>query len=151
MDHPIGYQVSKQVTVVCKKNEFGETVFDAYMVSDMAQALERDGVFGESKDRKKMCVRTPGQNELVPAVLMEGQNVKEFDQLFFVVQLAHGFTDEKKDYSILKIRDFPGFNRGAPPQHAEYKGYLKKYAGMSPERRFADFNLLLYIAEILDP
>ena len=59
VDHPVGFKVSKQVTVVCKKNEFGETDFDAYMVSDMAQALERDSVFGESKDRKKMCVREP--------------------------------------------------------------------------------------------
>jgi hypothetical protein len=31
-----------------KKNGFGETEFEAYMVSDMAEALERDGVFGES-------------------------------------------------------------------------------------------------------
>jgi hypothetical protein len=42
------------------------------MVSDMAQALERDGVYGESKDRKKMCVREPGPNEMVPAIMMEG-------------------------------------------------------------------------------
>ena len=52
------------------------------MVSDMAQALERDGVFGESKDRKKMCDRTPAVNDMVPAVMCEGTNVKEFDQIF---------------------------------------------------------------------
>jgi hypothetical protein len=47
--HPtVGYNVSKQVTVVVKKNEWGETDFEAYMVSDLAQYLERDGVFGES-------------------------------------------------------------------------------------------------------
>jgi hypothetical protein len=32
-----------------------------------------------------MCVRVPGPNEMVPAIMMEGQNVKEFDQLFFIV------------------------------------------------------------------
>jgi hypothetical protein len=41
-DHPVGFKVSKQVTIVVKKNGFGETEFEAYMVSDMAQALERD-------------------------------------------------------------------------------------------------------------
>lgn len=51
----------------------------------MAQALERDGVFGESKDRKMMCVREPKPNEMVPAIITEGKNVKEFDQLFFIV------------------------------------------------------------------
>ncbi len=94
------------------------------MVSDMAEALERDGVFGESKDRKKMCVREPASNEMVPAVVTEGKNVKEFDQIFFIVNVAHGFTDEKKDYSVLKIRDFPAANRGPPAKHAEFKGYL---------------------------
>ena len=84
--HPtVGYNVSKQVTVVVKKNEWGETDFEAYMVSDLAQYLERDGVFGESQDRKKMCVRVPKPNKMVPAIMMEGQNVKEFDQLFFIV------------------------------------------------------------------
>jgi len=35
-DHPVGFKVSKQVTIVVKKNGFGETEFEAYMVSDMA-------------------------------------------------------------------------------------------------------------------
>ncbi len=150
VDHPVGFKVSKQVTVVVKKNEWGETDFEAYMVSDMAQALERDGVFGESKDRKKMCVRVPKPNEMVPAIMMEGKNVTEFDQLFFIVQLTSSKTDEKKDYSILKIRDFPAYNRGPPAKPAEYKGYLAKNKGEPLDRRFADFNLLLYIAEVLD-
>jgi len=41
--------------------------------------MERDGVFGESKNRKMMCVREPAPTEMVPAIMMEGQNVKEFD------------------------------------------------------------------------
>jgi len=120
------------------------------MVSDMAQALERDGVFGESKDRKKMCVRTPTVNDMVPAVMCEGTNVKEFDQIFFIVQLTTSRTDEKKDYSYLKIRDFPAYNRGPPAKHTEYKGYLAKNKAEPLDRRFTDFNLLLYISEKLD-
>ena len=71
-----------------------------------------------------MCIRVPKPNEMVPAVVTEGKNVKEFDQIFFIVNVAHGFLDEKKDYSILKIRDFPAVNRGPPAKPAEYKGYL---------------------------
>lgn len=66
------------------------------------------------------------------------------------MQLTSSKTDEKKDYSILKIRDFPAYNRGPPAKPAEYKGYLAKNKGEPLDRRFADFNFLLYIAEILD-
>jgi len=70
-DHPVGFKVSKQVTVVISKDKEGKTDINAYMVSDMAQALVRDNIFGESKDRKKMCVREPTkEHDLVPAVLM---------------------------------------------------------------------------------
>jgi len=34
---------------------------------------------------------------------------------------------------------------------SEYKGYLKKYAKEASERRFADFNLLLFIADLMGP
>lgn len=51
----------------------------------------------------------------------------------------------------MKIRDFPAYNRGPPAKHAEFKGYLAKNKGEPLDRRFSDFNLLLYIAEILDP
>ena len=96
-----------------------------------------------------MCIREPGPNELVPAVLQEGSHVKEFDQLFFIVNLSQGKVDPAKDYNILKINDFPAFNRGAPPTMGEYKGFLKKYAKESKERRFSDFNFLLFVATIM--
>lgn len=64
--------------------------------------------------------------------------------------MAHGNTDESKDYSYLKIREFPAPNRGSPPTIAEFKGYLKKYKTEPLNRKFADFNLLLFIAELID-
>lgn len=52
-DHPEGFKVSTFVTVVVqpKGDEVG---VEAYMVSDQCQALERDNVFGDSSDRKKL-------------------------------------------------------------------------------------------------
>lgn len=80
-DHPdVGFKVSKQVTVVVTKNSQGETDINAYMVSDTCMSMERAKVFGESTDRKKMCMREEKDKEdVVPAVLMQGNNVKEFD------------------------------------------------------------------------
>ena len=62
-----------------------------------------------------------------------------------------GKVDEKKDYGVLKITTFPNFNRGAEPNMAEYKGYLKKFNNEEPNtaRRFADFNFLLFLATLL--
>ena len=60
------------------------------MVSDQAQALERDDVFGETESRKKMILREPGPNEMIPSVVKEGKPAKEFEPDFFIVSLAHG-------------------------------------------------------------
>lgn len=49
------------------------------MVSDQCQALERDNIFGESESRKKMILREPGPNELIPSVMKENKTVKEFE------------------------------------------------------------------------
>lgn len=34
---------------------------------------------------------------------------------------------------------------------SEYKGYLKKYKSEPIERRFADFNFLLFVADLMGP
>jgi hypothetical protein len=39
------------------------------MISDQCQALERDNVFGESDSRKKMILREPAYNEVIPTVI----------------------------------------------------------------------------------
>ena len=91
VDHPEGYKVSKFVTVVVKpKGEMQEIGIDAYMVSDQCQALERDDVFGNSESRKKMVLREPSPNEMIPSVIMEGKTVKEFEPDFFIVNVANG-------------------------------------------------------------
>jgi len=61
------------------------------MASDQCQALERDNIFGDSDDAKKMIVRTNlKENECMPAILREGAPVKEFEPDFFLVALASG-------------------------------------------------------------
>ena len=87
----MGYKVSKFVTVVVKpKGDGAEIGIEAYMVSDQCQALERDNIFGNSEQRKKMVLREPAENEMIPSVVTQGKPVKEFDPDFFIVSLANG-------------------------------------------------------------
>jgi hypothetical protein len=68
--------------------------------------LNRDRIFGESKDSKIM-VRVPtSENDMVPIVLMESKPVTEIDPLFFLVQLGHG-APKSDEFNILKVYDFP--------------------------------------------
>lgn len=89
VEHPEGYQVSKFVSVVVKPKNDG-TGIDCYMVSDQCQALERDNIFGNSESRRKMTLREPGPNEMIPSVVKEGKPAKEFEPDFFIVSLGNG-------------------------------------------------------------
>ena len=60
------------------------------MASDICQALERDNVFGDTDDPKKLIIRVPKENEAMPAVLREGSGVSEFEPEFMLISLAHG-------------------------------------------------------------
>lgn len=90
VDHPEGCKVTKFVTVVLEHKEDEEIGVECYMVSDQCQALERDKIFGESDDAKKLTIRVPNKDEAMPAVLREGAPVKEFEPDFFLVSLANG-------------------------------------------------------------
>ena len=87
---------------------------------------------------------------MVPTILTKGKTVKEIEPEFFIVSLAHGQPSHSKDYNILKIHDFPAKNRDKPATQADFSGYLKKYKAEKSERKFANFQLLLYLADMLD-
>ena len=137
-DHPVGIKVPKFVTVVVKPKDDDIDV-NCYMVSDQCQALVNANVFGHSDDRKKLVVRTPEPNEMVPAFLQEGQGVTEVAPEFFIVNVAHGQPSHDNDYNILKVYDFPARNRDTPATPGDFTGYLKKYAADPTEKIFANF------------
>ncbi len=82
-DHPVGFKVSTQVTVVVKMmdEEKNPPILDqrAFMVSDVARALKRDDVFGKSSDKNLMCARIPERHEQMPTFITKGEKVEEFD------------------------------------------------------------------------
>lgn len=92
-----------------------DTTVDCYMVSDQCQALERDGVFGESESKKKMQVRSPDEDDCVPQIMMEGKTVTVFEPEFFIVSIGHGQPVRKMVFNILKDYDYPMCNSESRP------------------------------------
>ena len=123
------------------------------MASDQCQALERDAVLGDSGDAKKMIIREPKSDEAMPAVLREGAPVKEFEPDFFLVSLAHGQPNENNTkFNVLKRYDFPVMNRfGKKASPNDFKSFMQGSKGQKNNyERFACFQALLYLSEMLD-
>lgn len=88
---------------------------------------------------------------MVPAFLQEGSSVTEVAPEFFIVNVAHGQPGHGRDYNVLKIYDFPVKNRSQnPATPADFTGYLKKYKSDPTEKVFANFQLLCFLAEMMD-
>ena len=96
------------------------------MSTDIAQALERDGVFGNSDKPDKLVIRKAGHDDAVPAVLREGSGVTEFETEFMLVSLAHGQPNQDNtQFNVLKRYDYPVMNRfGKKPTQNDFKGFI---------------------------
>ena len=81
------------------------------MVSDMCQALERDHIFDELKDKKLMQVRKAKRGEILSTFQMEGKESSKLDLDFFIVNVAHGVPSNKKNQNIIQAYDFPVASR----------------------------------------
>ena len=150
--HQSGCKISRFITCVVKPNDSGECSIEAYMVSDMCQALERDNIFDNLKDKKLMQVRKPKKNEMLPTVFMENKPTEKFDPDFFIVNLGHGVPQSKKGMNILKTYDFPVAARTEKGIVTEQmiKDYFKKYKSEKPEIKCANFYFLLFMAKTID-
>merc|ERR1712014_128344 len=102
-------------------------------------------------DRKHCVVRDAQKNELLPDFLVEGKPSKKILTDFFVVRVND--TAPKKHAKLFTHADFPRENR---PTHPQRRDDLKKYFKNKPKNsepswsRFADFHLILYIAQESD-
>ena len=152
--HPSGYKVSKFITVVVKpKNESLECELECYMVSDLCQALERDGLFEHPTDKNKMKVlKAKQKNEILTSVYMESKEVNEFDPDFCIVNVAQGVPVNKMDMNILKSYDFPVSRRLDNKSVTEnmVKDYFKKHRKDSGLIKYGNFFVLIYLAKMID-
>ena len=150
--HPSGCQISRFITCVVRPNDNGECEIDTYMVSDMCQALERDNIFDELKDKKLMQVRKAKKGEILPTIYMEGKESSRFDPDFFIVNIAHGVPTNKKNQNIIQTYDFPVESRapkGIVTQNM-IKDYFKQNQKIHPNIKCANLYFLIYVAKTLD-
>lgn len=98
-----------------------------------------------------MILREAAPNEMIPSVVKEGKPSKEFEPDFFIVSLANGQPKTKKDYNYLKSYDFPVHNRnGKQPTKKDFQDFLKRHKGEPSQRKYANMQLLIYLADYLD-
>jgi nuclear protein localization family protein 4 len=152
--HPSGYKVSKFITIIVKpKNENLECELECYMVSDLCQSLERDGLFEDSSEKTKMQVKKKKQkNEVLSTVYMESKDVSQFDPDFCIVNVAHGVPVNKMDMNILKSYDFPVSRRleGKNITETMVREYFKKHKKDKGLVKYGNFFVLLYFAKCID-
>lgn len=150
--HSSGCKISRFITCVVKPSDTGECSIEAYMVSDMCQALERDNIFDNLRDKQLMQVRKPKKNELLPTIYMENKPSDRFDPDFFIVNLGHGVPQSKRDMNILKSYDFPVASRTEKGIVTEQmiKDYFKRHKGDLPLVKCANFYFLLFLAKTID-
>lgn len=95
-----------------------------------------------------MCVCSP--NDAFPSFICGGKTVTEFEPEFLLVKIAHGSSKNNK-FAIIKKAEFPPIVRDKPSKK-ELKEYMRRNKNIKQSwLKYGDFNLLLYLAQELDP
>ncbi|GFE54896.1 hypothetical protein BaOVIS_023000 [Babesia ovis] len=153
--HYTGYPVSTHVTCTLHPDSEGKPALNAFMVSDTAMALLRDGIISDVQpDPMVLRMREPKhKNEVLPQIIESGKEVTSFDPSWFVIRVNDSAPITPN--SMFKYADFPRENRSARPVTP---GAVKKFLSSrlaegfdaSDPNIFSDFHLLLYLAKVLD-
>ncbi|ORM41761.1 Nuclear protein localization protein 4 -like protein [Babesia sp. Xinjiang] len=153
--HYTGYPVSTHVTCTLHPDSEGKPALNAFMVSDTAMALLRDGIISEvQSDPMFLRIREPKQkNEILPQIIESGKEVTKFDPSWFVIRVNDSAPITPN--SIFKYAEFPRENRCTQPVTTDaVKSFLSSRLAegfeSSDPKIFSDFHLLLYLAKILD-
>lgn len=150
--HFTGYRLSKFVSCAVRPDVKigGMPSLFPYMVSEQACAMVRDEILCDNSDRTHCVVREAKDGELIPDFVVEGKPNKKIATDFFVVRVND--TAPKKHQKMFIHADFPRENRQTHPQKRDdLKKYFKKIPTSEPSwSRFADFHLILYIAQEID-
>eukprot|EP01071_Lankesteria_metandrocarpae_P007100 Lankesteria_metandrocarpae@DN4579_c0_g1_i1.p1 len=152
--HFSGYPVS---TFVSCKIRLSETTGDpepfAYMMSDLAIALIRDGVISHTPgNTSELAVRDPTESEALPQILEQGKPIKQFPVSWLLIPVNN--SAPKKPQSIFHSTRFPRENRETEVTPATLSAHLKACKSTIPIERnylkFADFHLLIYVMKLFD-
>eukprot|EP00933_Yihiella_yeosuensis_P028245 TRINITY_DN22066_c0_g1_i1.p1 TRINITY_DN22066_c0_g1~~TRINITY_DN22066_c0_g1_i1.p1 ORF type:complete len:507 (+),score=106.69 TRINITY_DN22066_c0_g1_i1:127-1647(+) len=151
--HFTKYTLSKFVSCAVRPDASmgGNPGINPFMVSEQACAMIRDGIMtSHPSDNRAVLVREAEKNELIPDFCVEGKPNKKILTDFFVVRVND--TAPKKHQRMFTHAEFPRENRQTHPQRREdIKKYFSRIAKSEPSwSKFADFHLLIYIAQEID-
>lgn len=127
------------VAIVVTLAEDGQTLFEAYQISEQAVAMVRAGVVKPAAEQK------PNSGKLLTSepVFVEGKEVTAVHTEFFLVNVRIRAHD-----GWLRSA-FPVESRELAPQTVGHMGRALD-AGMPFYRRVSDFHLLLFLSNMLD-
>lgn len=136
------YEHSRFVTIIM---EHAATVEPrAYQVSDLAVALERDGIFGKPTDPNMISTRIPGKSEMIPTVVYKDRPLQpgvDFLPDEFIVKVI--LTSPKVPDSMFKSHEFP--SNGS---ELYIRNHLASHARLDLVSRVSDFNLLVALVKV---
>jgi nuclear protein localization family protein 4 len=145
-EHYTGYRKSCFVTCVVRPDADNQLT-SAFMVSDQLVAMVRDQILAEPTEPGRLRIREPEKDELLPATLESGKDMRDFDCDFCLVRVNDGAP--KKSRCLLKGSGFPRENRGQARSPADIANYLRQNKGKPSNVKYADFHLLIYLGELL--
>jgi nuclear protein localization family protein 4 len=145
-EHYTGYRKSCFVTCMIKPGANNQMT-SAYMVSDQLQAMVRDGILGEPTEPSRLRFREAGENEVMPATLESGKDMKDFDCDFCLIKVNDGAP--KRSRCLLKSTGFPREQREQVRTPADVSRFLRGHKDQPSWVKYADFHLLLYLSELL--
>ncbi|DBA04683.1 TPA: hypothetical protein N0F65_012266 [Lagenidium giganteum] len=129
------------VTVKVTLDKEGQASFEAFQVSDLCLEMFGAGALLENEQDPKTCA----VHDTFTAVV-EAKAAKDVDNNFFLCVVPVATQD-----SGLKS-DFPKLNReGSFRSRQALKDQLQKYKSEDYVKRISDFQLLVFLADFLDP
>jgi nuclear protein localization family protein 4 len=145
-EHYTGYKKSCFVTCVVKPDAENRMT-TAYMVSDQLQAMVRDGILTEPNEPSRLRFREGAADDVMPATLESGKDMKDFDCDFCLIRVNDGAP--KKSRCLLKSTSFPREQREQVRTPADVSRFLRSLKDQPSWVKYSDFHLLLYLSELL--
>ncbi|CEM15003.1 unnamed protein product [Vitrella brassicaformis CCMP3155] len=154
--HFTSYPVSKFVTLTIAPDPNSAmgaagAAPNAFMISDLGMAFVRDGVLGMSPDPRHLQLKPRKKHEIMAQILESGHETDKFDVDWLIVRVNE--SAPRRARSMFKHAIFPRENRqpNETQSRAAVREYLKKVPSSEPSwHRYADFHLLIYIADLFD-
>ena len=149
--HPIGLDVSKQITIVlrCDAAKNNQVAPEVYMISDQCQSLVRDQLIDQPDNPKTLRIKQAKDHSFNTNFLYQGKTVDEIEPDFFIVNVAHG-QPKNTLHNILDNTDFQVANRDWPQTPSDLMKYMNSRRHLKSYERYANLHVLLFLAKMLD-